>query len=81
MDESLRIPPTRGTGSQHELDARDAARYRWLRDHANDPVKGKRRDPMVFRCLPGTDFSWSDALTGAELDEALDMLLGDRPAE
>jgi hypothetical protein len=48
---------------------RDAARYRWLRDHANDTPK---RAPMVVMVDGTFEVTWRDALYGAELDDAID---------
>ena len=55
--------------------AEDAARYRWLRDKANDPPKGMKRDPMVFRCHPEHELSWSDAVHSKQLDAAIDAAM------
>ena len=51
---------------------RDAARYRWLRDKADE---GKNWEPMVFSCSSRAPINWADSLHGADLDAAVDAAL------
>jgi hypothetical protein len=50
----------------------ESARYRWLRDKANDE---RSRAPMVFNCHPEDVISWTDSLHGANLDAVLDVFV------
>jgi hypothetical protein len=55
-------------------DARDAARYRWLRDKANRDTRA--RAPMVFNAPGnGKPVQWTDALYESYLDEAMDAAM------
>lgn len=59
-------------------DARDAARYRWLRDKANRDTRA--RAPMVFNAPGnGKPVQWTDALYESYLDEAMDAAMASQP--
>lgn len=51
---------------------KDAERYRWLRDKANE---GGDDQPMVFSCSPTVPITWDAARYGYDLDAAVDAAL------
>lgn len=58
------------TPSAVSAEARDAARYRWLRDHAQRRVY---HSPLVFAATSGdAPPRWEDAIYGEHLDASVD---------
>jgi len=53
---------------------KDAERYRWLRDEANDTPA---RAPMAVMVDGEFSVTWRDALYGSGLDAAIDSMKGD----
>jgi hypothetical protein len=73
MTDSLHSSPLVGEAVRSAL--RDAARYRWLRDHGHTLSPDDNFKPFCCRVSQTEPHHENGLLTGAELDEAIDAEL------